>query len=145
MLVSWHFSLSLSPLGVVRQIKPLIGPLSTVLKLSMRNLSHQGDSGQNIINVHVFVSEFWFWWDDDFSTHIFFFPDTALTGSDIEMLRSVSDFNIVPDCIWQFLSWKTQACCWWERYTQPEVHLNASGLMKLIWESDLEEMRFSDY
>ncbi|TMS05429.1 Fibulin-1 [Larimichthys crocea] len=46
--------------GVVRQVKPLIGPLSTVLKLSMRNLSNQGDSGQNIINVHVYVSEFWF-------------------------------------------------------------------------------------
>ncbi|CAK6950947.1 fibulin-1 [Scomber scombrus] len=46
--------------GVVRQVKPLIGPLSTVLKLSMKNLTTQGDSGQNIINVHVFVSEFWF-------------------------------------------------------------------------------------
>ncbi|XP_068168640.1 fibulin-1 isoform X1 [Antennarius striatus] len=46
--------------GVVRQVKPLIGPLSTVLKLSMRNLMNQGDSSQNIINVHVFVSEFWF-------------------------------------------------------------------------------------
>uniref|UniRef100_H2UYG2 Fibulin-1 n=1 Tax=Takifugu rubripes TaxID=31033 RepID=H2UYG2_TAKRU len=46
--------------GVVRQVKPLIGPLSTLLKLSMRNVSHQGESGQNIINVHVFVSEFWF-------------------------------------------------------------------------------------
>uniref|UniRef100_A0A8C4I486 Fibulin-1 n=1 Tax=Dicentrarchus labrax TaxID=13489 RepID=A0A8C4I486_DICLA len=46
--------------GVVRQVKPLIGPLTTVLKLSMRNLTNQGDSGQNIVNVHVFVSEFWF-------------------------------------------------------------------------------------
>ncbi|KAJ4938095.1 hypothetical protein JOQ06_002721 [Pogonophryne albipinna] len=46
--------------GVVRQVKALIGPLTTVLKLSMRNLTTQGDSGQNIINVHVFVSEFWF-------------------------------------------------------------------------------------
>ncbi|XP_030282666.1 fibulin-1 isoform X1 [Sparus aurata] len=46
--------------GVVRQVKPLIGPLTTVLRLSMRNLTSQGDSGQNIINVHVFVSEFWF-------------------------------------------------------------------------------------
>lgn len=56
-----YFHLFLFPPGVVRQMKPLIGPLSTVLKLSMRNLSTQGDSGQNIINVHVFVSEFWFW------------------------------------------------------------------------------------
>uniref|UniRef100_A0AAQ5YS77 Fibulin-1 n=1 Tax=Amphiprion ocellaris TaxID=80972 RepID=A0AAQ5YS77_AMPOC len=46
--------------GVVRQVKPLIGPVTTILKLSMRNLNTQGDSGQNIINVHVFVSEFWF-------------------------------------------------------------------------------------
>ncbi|XP_020516510.2 fibulin-1 isoform X1 [Labrus bergylta] len=46
--------------GVVRQVKPLIGPVTTVLKLSMRNLTTQGDSGQNIVNVHVFVSEFWF-------------------------------------------------------------------------------------
>ncbi|MED6273700.1 hypothetical protein CHARACLAT_009175 [Characodon lateralis] len=46
--------------GVVRQVKSLIGPRETVLKLSMRNLTTQGESGQNIINVHVFVSEFWF-------------------------------------------------------------------------------------
>ncbi|KAM4572363.1 fibulin-1 isoform 2-T2 [Odontesthes bonariensis] len=46
--------------GVVRQVKPVIGPMETVLKLSMRNLSAQGDSGQNLVNVHIFVSEFWF-------------------------------------------------------------------------------------
>ncbi|XP_037110487.1 fibulin-1 isoform X1 [Syngnathus acus] len=46
--------------GVVRQVKSLVGPLTTILKLSMRNLTGQGDSGQNIINVYVFVSEFWF-------------------------------------------------------------------------------------
>ncbi|XP_072242358.1 fibulin-1 isoform X2 [Leuresthes tenuis] len=46
--------------GVVRQVKPVIGPVETVLKLSMRNLSAQGDSGQNLVNVHIFVSEFWF-------------------------------------------------------------------------------------
>ncbi|XP_074534584.1 fibulin-1 isoform X1 [Halichoeres trimaculatus] len=46
--------------GVVRQVKPLIGPVTTALKLSMRNLTTQGDFSQNIINVHVFVSEFWF-------------------------------------------------------------------------------------
>uniref|UniRef100_A0A3B4ZT81 Fibulin-1 n=1 Tax=Stegastes partitus TaxID=144197 RepID=A0A3B4ZT81_9TELE len=46
--------------GVVRQVKPLIGPMTTILKLSMRNLTGQGDSGQNIINVHMFVSEYWF-------------------------------------------------------------------------------------
>ncbi|KAG7522590.1 fibulin-1-like isoform X1 [Solea senegalensis] len=47
-------------MGVVRQVKPLIGPLTTVLKLSMQNLTNQGDSSQNIINVYVFVAEFWF-------------------------------------------------------------------------------------
>lgn len=46
--------------GVVRQVKPLIGPLSTVLKLLMRNLTAQGEASQNVINVHVFVSAFWF-------------------------------------------------------------------------------------
>ncbi|KAM4618569.1 fibulin-1 isoform 1-T1 [Polymixia lowei] len=46
--------------GVVRQVKPLIGPLNLVLKLSMSNLTAQGVSNQNIINVHVFISEFWF-------------------------------------------------------------------------------------
>ncbi|XP_075894096.1 fibulin-1 isoform X1 [Nelusetta ayraudi] len=46
--------------GIVRQTKRLIGPLATVLQLSMRNLAQQGESSQNIINVHVFVSEFWF-------------------------------------------------------------------------------------
>lgn len=49
-----------SPAGVVRQVKPLIGPLSTVLKLLMRNLTAQGEASQNVINVHVFVSAFWF-------------------------------------------------------------------------------------
>ncbi|KAK7891013.1 hypothetical protein WMY93_022976 [Mugilogobius chulae] len=49
------------PEGVVRQVKPLIGPLSTVLKLLMLlNFSTPGESSQNVINVHVFVSEFWF-------------------------------------------------------------------------------------
>ncbi|KAF3688569.1 Fibulin-1 [Channa argus] len=46
--------------GVVRQVKSLIGPLTTLLKLSMRNLTPHGDSGQNIVNVLVVVSEFWF-------------------------------------------------------------------------------------
>lgn len=46
--------------GVVRQVKPLIGPLSLILKLSMSNLGAQGVSHKNVVNVHVFVSEFWF-------------------------------------------------------------------------------------
>lgn len=48
------------PSGIVRQTKRLIGPLATVLQLSMRNVAQQGESSQNIINVHVFISEFWF-------------------------------------------------------------------------------------
>lgn len=48
-------------LGIVRQTKRLIGPLTTVLQLSMRNLAQQGVSSQNILNVHIFISEFWFW------------------------------------------------------------------------------------
>ncbi|XP_015244924.1 PREDICTED: fibulin-1-like [Cyprinodon variegatus] len=46
--------------GVVRQIRSLTGPRETVLKLSMRNLTSNGESTQSIINVHVYVSEFWF-------------------------------------------------------------------------------------
>lgn len=75
----WHFGLSPCPPGVVRQIKALVGPQSTILKLSMRNLSHQGDSGQNVINVHVFVSEFWFWKDEDFTICFFVFVFVFLT------------------------------------------------------------------
>ncbi|TSK13429.1 Fibulin-1 [Bagarius yarrelli] len=46
--------------GVVRQVKPLIGPLSTVLKLAMNYVTNGVISHRNIINVHIYVSEFWF-------------------------------------------------------------------------------------
>ncbi|CAL8359156.1 unnamed protein product [Lota lota] len=46
--------------GVVRQVKPIIGPLNLVLKLAMINLTSQGASHQSVINIHVSVSEFWF-------------------------------------------------------------------------------------
>ncbi|XP_049330394.1 fibulin-1 isoform X2 [Astyanax mexicanus] len=46
--------------GVVRQVKPLVGPASTVLKLAMNYVMNGVVSHRNIINVHVFVSEFWF-------------------------------------------------------------------------------------
>lgn len=87
-------------------MKPLIGPLSTVLKLSMRNLSHQGDTGQNIINVHVFVSEFWFWKELDFAKcfYFLFFSDTVLAGPVFSMLPSISDFNIVTDSCRPFIT-----------------------------------------
>ncbi|XP_056595280.1 fibulin-1 isoform X2 [Triplophysa dalaica] len=46
--------------GVVRQVKPLVGSLSTVLKLAMNHVINGVISHQKIINVHIFVSEFWF-------------------------------------------------------------------------------------
>lgn len=46
--------------GVVRQVKPLIGPVSTVLKLAMNYVTNGVVANRNIINVHIFVSEFWF-------------------------------------------------------------------------------------
>ncbi|KAK3558820.1 hypothetical protein QTP86_028744 [Hemibagrus guttatus] len=46
--------------GVVRQVKPLVGPLSTVLKLAMNYVMNGVISHRNIINVHIYVSEFWF-------------------------------------------------------------------------------------
>ncbi|XP_062859232.1 fibulin-1 [Trichomycterus rosablanca] len=46
--------------GVVRQVKPLVGPVSTVLKLGMNYVTNGVISHRNIINVHIFVSEFWF-------------------------------------------------------------------------------------
>ncbi|XP_065133436.1 fibulin-1 isoform X1 [Paramisgurnus dabryanus] len=46
--------------GVVRQVKPLVGSLSTVLKLAMNYVTNGVVSHRNIINVHIFVSEFWF-------------------------------------------------------------------------------------
>ncbi|TRY76051.1 hypothetical protein DNTS_031957 [Danionella cerebrum] len=50
----------LRPNGVVRQVKPLVGPLNTVLKLAMNYVTNGVVSHRNIINVHIYVSEFWF-------------------------------------------------------------------------------------
>uniref|UniRef100_A0A672NYB0 Fibulin-1 n=1 Tax=Sinocyclocheilus grahami TaxID=75366 RepID=A0A672NYB0_SINGR len=46
--------------GVVRQVKSLVGPVSTVLKLAMNYVTNGVVSHRNIINVHIYVSEFWF-------------------------------------------------------------------------------------
>ncbi|KAL0968016.1 hypothetical protein UPYG_G00261110 [Umbra pygmaea] len=46
--------------GVVRQVKPLIGPLNLVLKLAMNSVTSGVVSHRNIVYVHIFVSEFWF-------------------------------------------------------------------------------------
>ncbi|XP_069823959.1 fibulin-1 isoform X1 [Dendropsophus ebraccatus] len=46
--------------GVVRQVKPIVGPFHTVLKLEMNYVMGGVVSHKNIVNVHIFVSEFWF-------------------------------------------------------------------------------------
>ncbi|KAL4612783.1 fibulin-1-like isoform X1 [Arapaima gigas] len=47
-------------MGVVRQVKPITGPLRTVLKLAMNHVASGVISHRNIINVHIDVSEFSF-------------------------------------------------------------------------------------
>uniref|UniRef100_A0A8C9T7X7 Fibulin-1 n=1 Tax=Scleropages formosus TaxID=113540 RepID=A0A8C9T7X7_SCLFO len=46
--------------GVVRQVKPITGPLQTVLKVAMNHVTSGVISHRNIINLHIFVSKFWF-------------------------------------------------------------------------------------
>ncbi|KAG9335465.1 hypothetical protein JZ751_004594 [Albula glossodonta] len=46
--------------GVVRQVRPITGPRYIVLKLAMNNVVSGVVSHRNIVNVHIFVSEFWF-------------------------------------------------------------------------------------
>ncbi|KAJ8401391.1 hypothetical protein AAFF_G00386220 [Aldrovandia affinis] len=46
--------------GVVRQVRPVTGPKNIVLKLAMNYVASGVVSHSNIVNVHVFVSEFWF-------------------------------------------------------------------------------------
>ncbi|KAG7455867.1 hypothetical protein MATL_G00245500 [Megalops atlanticus] len=46
--------------GVVRQVKPITGPRHIVLKLAMNYVVSGVVSHRNIVNVHIFVSEFWF-------------------------------------------------------------------------------------
>ncbi|KAL4625076.1 fibulin-1 isoform X2 [Arapaima gigas] len=46
--------------GVVRQVKSIIGPQYIVLKLAMNHVNSGVVSHRNIVNVHIFVSEFWF-------------------------------------------------------------------------------------
>lgn len=61
--LSYSLSLSLSPPtapGVIRQVRPIVGPFHTVLQLEMNYVVGGVMSQRNIINVHIFVSEFWF-------------------------------------------------------------------------------------
>uniref|UniRef100_A0A803TVP2 Fibulin-1 n=1 Tax=Anolis carolinensis TaxID=28377 RepID=A0A803TVP2_ANOCA len=46
--------------GVVRQVKPIIGPFYATLKLEMNYVVGGVVSHRNIVNVHIFVSEYWF-------------------------------------------------------------------------------------
>ncbi|KAJ8269817.1 hypothetical protein COCON_G00124240 [Conger conger] len=46
--------------GVVRQVRPVTGPVDLVLKLALNYVSSGIVSHQNIISVHIFISEFWF-------------------------------------------------------------------------------------
>ncbi|XP_054998081.1 fibulin-1 isoform X1 [Sorex araneus] len=46
--------------GVVRQVRPIVGPFHTVLRLEMNYVLSGSMSQRNVINVHIFVSEYWF-------------------------------------------------------------------------------------
>lgn len=46
--------------GVVRQVKPIIGPKNIVLKVAMSYEKSGMISHRNIVVVHIFISEFWF-------------------------------------------------------------------------------------
>lgn len=49
----------LSP-GVVRQVRPIVGPFHAILKLEMNYVVGGVVSHRNVVNVHIFVSEYWF-------------------------------------------------------------------------------------
>ncbi|XP_054911635.1 fibulin-1-like [Poeciliopsis prolifica] len=46
--------------GVIRQIKPVLGPKELILEASMKYVQSGVVSQQNVILIHVFISEFWF-------------------------------------------------------------------------------------
>ncbi|XP_059537352.1 fibulin-1 isoform X1 [Myotis daubentonii] len=46
--------------GVVRQVRPIVGPFHAVLKLEMNYVLGGVVNHRNIVNVHIFVSEYWF-------------------------------------------------------------------------------------
>lgn len=47
-------------MGVVRQIKPIIGPRDLVLEVAMNYVKSGIISHRNVVIIHVFISEFWF-------------------------------------------------------------------------------------
>lgn len=46
--------------GVVRQVKPIVGPFYATLKLEMNYVIGGIVSHRNVVNIHIFVSEYWF-------------------------------------------------------------------------------------
>ncbi|KAM6895772.1 fibulin-1-like [Xenentodon cancila] len=46
--------------GVIRQVKPIAGPRELVLEVTMNYVLSGVISQQNIVVIHVFISEFWF-------------------------------------------------------------------------------------
>ncbi|KAM4711708.1 fibulin-1-like [Anableps anableps] len=46
--------------GVIRQIKPVMGPKELVLEVTMKYVQSGVVSQQNIVLIHVFISKFWF-------------------------------------------------------------------------------------
>ncbi|XP_047245393.1 fibulin-1-like isoform X3 [Girardinichthys multiradiatus] len=46
--------------GVIRQIKPVMGPKELVLEVTMKYVQSGVVSQQNIVLIHIFVSKFWF-------------------------------------------------------------------------------------
>uniref|UniRef100_A0A7N9CRM6 Fibulin-1 n=1 Tax=Macaca fascicularis TaxID=9541 RepID=A0A7N9CRM6_MACFA len=46
--------------GVVRQVRPIVGPFHAILKLEMNYVVGGVVSHRNVVNVHIFVSEYWF-------------------------------------------------------------------------------------
>lgn len=48
------------PSGVVRQVKPVIGPKNLVLQVAMNYVKSGVITHRNVVIIHVFVSEYWF-------------------------------------------------------------------------------------
>lgn len=46
--------------GVVRQVKPIIGPKSFKLEVAMKYTKPDFTSYSNIVIIRIFISEFWF-------------------------------------------------------------------------------------
>ncbi|KAK5607109.1 hypothetical protein CRENBAI_007290 [Crenichthys baileyi] len=46
--------------GVIRQIKPIMGPKELVLEVTMKYVQSGVVSQQNVVLIHVFISKFWF-------------------------------------------------------------------------------------